>query len=109
MSEWVTVARTEDVQEDGLLQVTVDEAEVLLANVGGEYRAIGDVCTHAECSLADGWVEDGTVVCLCHGSAFDLESGEVVQGPATEAEPVFEVQIEGDEVQVRPTPGPGTG
>jgi nitrite reductase/ring-hydroxylating ferredoxin subunit len=39
--EWVTVAKTEEVPEDALLQVSVDEAEVLLANVGGAYRAIG--------------------------------------------------------------------
>jgi 3-phenylpropionate/trans-cinnamate dioxygenase ferredoxin subunit len=100
VSGFETVAKTEDVPEDGLLQVTVGEAEVLLANVGGEYRAIGDVCTHAQCSLADGWIENGTVECACHGSAFDLKTGEAVTGPATEAEPVYEVRVEGDEVQI---------
>lgn len=100
VSDWVAVAKTDEVPEDGLLSVTVDEADVLLANVGGGYRAIGDVCTHAQCSLADGWVEDGTVVCACHGSVFDLESGEAVMGPATESEPVYDLRVEGDEIQV---------
>lgn len=100
MSDWVTVARTEDVPEDGLLRVTVDETEVLLANVGGRYRAIGDVCTHAQCSLVDGWIDDGNVECACHGSVFDLKTGEVVTGPATEPEPVHEVRVDGDEIQV---------
>lgn len=105
MSDWVTVARTEDVPEDGLLRVTVDDMEVLLANVGREYRAIGDVCTHARCSLADGWIEDGNVQCACHWSVFSLETGEVVRGPATESEPVYQVRVEGDEIQVaRPRP-----
>lgn len=100
MPDWVSVAKSEDVPEDAMLQVTVGEAEVLLANVGGAYRAIGDVCTHAQCSLADGWIEGGTIVCGCHGSAFDLETGDVVMEPATEPEPVYATRVEGDEIQI---------
>jgi len=100
MPDWVSVAKTDDVPEDGVLQVRVGEAEVLLANVGGAYRAIGDVCTHAQCSLADGWIEDGTIVCACHGSAFDLGTGDVVMEPATEPEPVYAVRVEGDDIQI---------
>ena len=100
MPEWLGVAKTEDVPEEDVLQVTVGEAEVLLANVGGTYRAIGDVCTHAQCSLADGWIEEDTIVCACHGSAFNLETGDVVMGPATEAEPVYAIRVEAGEIQI---------
>ena len=100
MPDWVSVASTGDVPEDDVLQVRVGEAEVLLANVGGAYLAIGDVCTHAQCSLADGWIEDGTIVCACHGSAFDLKTGDVVMEPATEPEPVYATRVEGDEIQI---------
>jgi len=99
VSEWMTVAKAEEVPEDALLQVAVDDADVVLANVDGTYRALGDVCTHAECSLADGWIEDGTVVCICHSSAFDLETGTVVTGPAEEPVRAYQVRID-DEIQV---------
>lgn len=100
MADWLTVANPDDLPEDSLLCVDVGGDQVCLANVGGRYLALGDVCTHAECSLADGYVEDGNVVCLCHGSVFDLETGEVVTGPAEEAEPVYQVRVEGEEIQV---------
>ena len=100
MPEWVTVARTEEIAESEMVGVTVDCTELLVANVGGEYRSIGDVCTHEECSLAEGEIEEGTVVCACHGSVFDLGTGEVVEPPAMEAEPVYQVRVEGDEIQV---------
>jgi len=98
--EWVTVARAREISDGQMVSATVDGVELLVANVGGEYRSIGDVCTHAQCSLADGEIEDATVICLCHGSVFDLRSGEVLGAPATEGEPVYEARVEEDEIQV---------
>lgn len=100
MPEWVTVARAEEIPDGEMVSATVEGIELLVANVGGEYRSIGDVCTHAQCSLADGELEDATVTCLCHGSVFDLRSGEVLESPATEAEPVYQTRVEEDEIQV---------
>jgi 3-phenylpropionate/trans-cinnamate dioxygenase ferredoxin subunit len=100
MPEWVTVAKTEDVPEGELLGTTVDDLQVLVANVDGSYRAIGEVCSHAGCLLSDGWIEGDAVECMCHGSRFDLETGEVVQPPAEEPVPAYQVQVVGDEIQV---------
>jgi 3-phenylpropionate/trans-cinnamate dioxygenase ferredoxin subunit len=100
MTEWVTVARIGELDEDEMVSASVAGIELLVANVEGEYRSIGDVCTHEECSLAEGEIDEDTVTCACHGSMFDLRSGEVVAPPATEDEPVYEVRVEGDEIQV---------
>lgn len=100
MAEWVTVARSADISDGEMIGATVDGVELLVARIGDEYRSIGDVCTHEECSLAEGEIEDGAVTCACHGSIFDLSSGEVLAPPATEDEPVYEVRVEGDEIQV---------
>lgn len=100
MPDWVTVARTDELSDGEMTSAAIDGVELLVAAVGGEFRSIGDVCTHEECSLADGEIEDGTVRCSCHGSVFDLRTGEVVEPPATEDEPVYEVRVEGDEIQV---------
>ncbi|MGH8985831.1 MAG: Rieske (2Fe-2S) protein [Acidimicrobiia bacterium] len=100
MPKWVTVAGAEELSDGEMVSATVDGTELLVANVGGEYRSIGDVCTHAQCSLADGEIEGDTVTCVCHGSVFDLKSGEVLGPPATEGEPVYETRVEGDEIQV---------
>jgi 3-phenylpropionate/trans-cinnamate dioxygenase ferredoxin subunit len=100
MPEWVTVARTEDVPEGELLGAVVGDDQVLVANVGGSYRAVGEVCTHAGCLLSEGWVENGAVECMCHGSRFDLATGAVVEPPATEPLATYQVQIEGNEIQI---------
>ena len=42
------------------------------------------------CSLADdGELEGDTVTCQCHGSVFDLSTGEAIGPPATEPVAVY--------------------
>jgi nitrite reductase/ring-hydroxylating ferredoxin subunit len=100
MPKWVTLAKTEDVPEGEMVGVTVDGLELLVANVGGQYRAIGSICTHEDGPLAEGDLYDSIVTCPWHGSEFDVETGEAVTPPAMEPEPVYEVRVEGDEIQV---------
>jgi nitrite reductase/ring-hydroxylating ferredoxin subunit len=40
------------------------------------------------------------VTCPWHGSEFSLETGQVETPPATDPEPVYEVRVEGDQIQV---------
>ena len=56
-------------------------------------------CTHAECPLSDGWVEETAVRCACHGALFDLASGVPLEGPAEEAV-VVPTRVVGDRVEV---------
>ena len=100
MPDWVTVAKTGDLSEGEMIGAAVDGVELLVANVGGQYHAIGSVCTHEGGPLADGDLYEGVVTCPWHGSGFDVTTGQVEMSPATEPEPVYEVRVEGDEIQV---------
>jgi 3-phenylpropionate/trans-cinnamate dioxygenase ferredoxin subunit len=73
--------------------------QILVANVGGKYYAIGDKCTHRGCKLSSGTLkENGVVACPCHGSNFDVKTGNVVKGPAKTPEPMFQVKVEKDDI-----------
>src|SRR5215216_1698749 len=75
--EWTTVARTGELSEGEMTGGTIAGEEVLVVNLRGQYRAVGATCTHAGCSLVDdGEIDESTLTCGCHGSIFDLESGE---------------------------------
>jgi nitrite reductase/ring-hydroxylating ferredoxin subunit len=74
---------------------------ILVANVDGKYYAIGDKCTHRGCKLSGGTLkENGIVHCPCHGSDFDVKTGNVVKGPAKTPEPVYQVKVEKDDILV---------
>jgi nitrite reductase/ring-hydroxylating ferredoxin subunit len=106
VSEWVTVARVDELAEGGLIAATVEGEEVVVAKVSGECRALGAICTHEGGPLYEGEIEDGAVTCPWHGSMFDLQTGEAVAPPAEEGVPVYDVRVEADEIQVRAPSGP---
>lgn len=76
------------------VRVKVGDHRIAMFRVGDEVFAIGDVCSHAEASLAEGEVWDGSVECPRHGSNFDLRTGEPGALPATVAVPTYEVSVE---------------
>jgi nitrite reductase/ring-hydroxylating ferredoxin subunit len=94
------VAKTGDIPEGEMRAFEVGGEDVTIANVDGAFYAFNDVCTHAMCSLAEGDLEGTTVTCACHGSEFDVTSGDVLGGPATEPVDSYEVSVEGDDIQV---------
>ena len=57
---------------------------VVVARTEEGYAAFEDRCTHKGGPLSDGTLICGTVQCPWHGSQFDVHSGEVKCGPATE-------------------------
>ncbi|MBE2997524.1 bifunctional 3-phenylpropionate/cinnamic acid dioxygenase ferredoxin subunit [Nocardiopsis sp. HNM0947] len=68
----------------------------------GEFYALDDTCTHAEASLADGWIEDGEVECPMHSGRFCLSTGEALCMPATENARTHKVEIGDDGLWLHP-------
>ena len=100
MTEFTSVAKGRDVSEGEMAAFNVSGQKVAVAHVQGSFYAFGDICTHKRCSLADGELEGTTVTCPCHGSQFDVTTGEVLNPPATEPVPVYSLRVEDDEIQV---------
>ncbi len=98
--EFTPVAREADIPAGEMRSFQVGGEDIAVANVDGAFHAFGDVCTHAHCSLSDGDLDGTTVTCACHGSEFDVTSGEVRGGPAAEPVDSYEVRIEGGEIRI---------
>jgi nitrite reductase/ring-hydroxylating ferredoxin subunit len=91
---FVKVASKEEVPEGKIKLVEANGTPVLLANIAGGYYAIGNKCTHRGCKLSSGTLDGGIVKCPCHGSKFNVKTGETVHGPATKPEPKYTVKVE---------------
>lgn len=76
------------------VRVTVGDHRVAMFRIGDDVYAIGDRCSHAEASLAEGEVFGTEVECPRHGSEFDLKTGEPGALPATRPVPTYEVSVE---------------
>ncbi len=102
MEDFVKVAKRGDVAPGEMKLVDVGNEQVVLANVGIAIVAFNNVCPHAECDLAFGALEGEELECDCHGSRFNVRTGELLNGPALEPLTVYTVRLEGDDILVGP-------
>jgi nitrite reductase/ring-hydroxylating ferredoxin subunit/uncharacterized membrane protein len=105
--EWKIVATTDELKEGEPLLVDADDLPKLLYRTGDAIYALSNRCTHAGGPLNEGEFDEShkggpCVKCPWHQSVFHLKDGSVVHGPATVPEPVYDVQVTGDKIAVRP-------
>jgi 3-phenylpropionate/trans-cinnamate dioxygenase ferredoxin subunit len=76
---------------------------ISIARVDDRLYAFDDLCTCADqaCPLSGGLLTGTMIMCQCHGSRFDITTGAVINGPATEALNVYEVQEVEGSIQIR--------
>ena len=92
--ELTPVCAEGDVTPGHPVRVLVDDRPVLVVrDDDGVIRAVDDTCTHADISLADGFVEGRTVECWAHGARFDLVTGTALALPASEPLHVRATQV----------------
>jgi 3-phenylpropionate/trans-cinnamate dioxygenase ferredoxin component len=80
--------------------IRIEDPEIAVFNVNGEFFAIKDVCTHDQAQLSDGELTGETISCPWHGACFSVKTGEVLSLPATEPVETFPVVLKEDDVYV---------
>lgn len=68
------------------------------------YRAILDVCSHADVALSEGEVEGCALECWLHGSQFDLRTGRPLSLPAILPVPVYDVRVVDGAIEISTEP-----
>ncbi|PXY30076.1 (2Fe-2S)-binding protein [Prauserella coralliicola] len=98
--EYVRVARSGQVPDGYVRRFFAGELEIAVARLRGKPYATSNYCTHLDCLLSSGKLVDEGIGCSCHGSVFDLETGEPVCPPATEPIRTYPVREEDGEIFV---------
>ena len=96
----VTLGSTSAVPQFGLTKFEAGGYEIAVGNVEGTFYAFSDICTHRGCSLSEGELDGTTLECICHGSRFDVSTGDVLRGPAKRSVQVYAVRVQGDALVV---------
>jgi 3-phenylpropionate/trans-cinnamate dioxygenase ferredoxin subunit len=99
MGDWTSVGAEEGRAD--LDAVVIGGREIALARLdSGSWVAFDNSCPHEDCPLAEGDLEGDSIICHCHSSAFDVHTGEVLEGPADEPLSVYPARVENGELQV---------
>ena len=103
--DFVAVLPENELKDNSMRCVKAGEVNVLLARQNGKTFAIAHTCSHLGGPLSEGDLLEGRVRCPWHNSVFSLEDGSVVEGPATEPQPSFEVRTRNGQIEVRLSQG----
>ena len=100
MTEFVKVARVEDIPPGERKFHDFDYDTVIILNVGGEFYCIADLCSHDDGPLEDGPLDGYSIECPRHGACFDVRTGAVLALPATSPIPTYEVKVEDGDIYI---------
>lgn len=94
MAEFIDAVSDDDLLDESALVIEVKGREIALVRSGGEVYALQNECSHAGQALGDGeLIEEGVLECPGHGATFNVATGEVIGGPATEPVETFDVEV----------------
>ena len=99
--ERIFVGRTTDIISGQMKKISIDENEIVIININGDYFAIDDTCTHAGGSISEGKLDDSTIICDWHGAQFDCKNGKLLKFPAKINDlKSYKIVIESDKIFV---------
>lgn len=87
--------------DNHLERVMVAGNPVALLRLNGKYCAIGATCSHAGGPLDEGELHGDVVTCPWHGSRFSMRDGHVLTGPATFAQPRYDVRVRDGQIELK--------
>jgi nitrite reductase/ring-hydroxylating ferredoxin subunit/uncharacterized membrane protein len=101
LPEWTPVLPLQELAEGRPQRVQVDGAGLVLYRSGEKVTAVGEYCPHLAAPMVDGWIDRGRVVCPWHGSRFDVDSGEVLRGPAVTPLSCYQARLVDGMIELR--------
>jgi nitrite reductase/ring-hydroxylating ferredoxin subunit len=96
----VHVASLDDIDDPGMHQVDVEGAKIFLVRVGDDINAVGATCPHAGAPLVEGIQHGDRLICPWHKATFCARTGEVLEPPALDALPRYDVRVDGQRILV---------
>lgn len=97
--EFITVAKKDDLKPGECKVIEVNDKQVALHNVDGEFFATSNTCLHQGGPLGEGMLEGNIVTCPWHGWKYDVKTGVSPENAQVKVE-TFEVKVENDEVKI---------
>lgn len=93
---------TAEVSGDCPVRCETKEATYAVFQLGKDYFAIADACTHGPGSLSEGYVEGSEVECPFHQGRFDIRTGCPTAAPCTEPVQTWKVHVVGEQICIDP-------
>jgi nitrite reductase/ring-hydroxylating ferredoxin subunit len=78
------VLKSDELANGAMAAVSVNGVPIALYRVEGQVFATGNVCTHQQAFLTDGYLEGEHIECPLHQGVFCVRTGKAMGGPVYE-------------------------
>lgn len=99
----VGLCSADEVVPDTPVRVVVNGTAYAVFNLGGQFYATQDECTHGPGSLAEGFVVGCEIECPFHQGRFDIRTGQATAAPCTAALRVWTVRVRNGQLCIDPS------
>ncbi|HYL11045.1 MAG TPA: Rieske (2Fe-2S) protein [Candidatus Acidoferrales bacterium] len=96
---FLRAAKKDEILPGTIREFQIDGKTIALANVGGKFYAINNVCLHRGGPLGQGVLEGKVVTCPWHGWEYDVATGKIAQNPAVGVD-CYAVEVRGEDIFV---------
>lgn len=102
--ESMRIPNPPEIEAEGIAIVqATDGREIVLLESDGQLRAIDRLCPHEDGDLSECLMVGAHIKCPVHGYIFDLSNGRCLNRQGYDAQ-VYDVEVDGDTVVLRPRP-----
>lgn len=96
---FVRTVKVDEVPPGTIRELQVEGKVIALANVGGKFYAVDNVCLHRGGPLGQGLLQNQNVTCPWHAWQYDVTTGKVLQNPAVGVD-CYPTEVRGQDVFV---------
>lgn len=96
----IKAAKIDELKPGTIKRINAEGEPMLLCNVGGEYFAVSDMCSHEDFSLSYGCLKGYDIECSLHGARFDVRTGEPTMEPAESAIATFPIVFQDQSILI---------
>ena len=97
---FIKICKDSEIKEGAIKAFHTKQGALVVVRHNGELHAFQENCTHADFSLADGYLDGDLLVCHAHEAAFHLKDGTVAEMPATEDLETYPVRVQDGDIEV---------
>lgn len=97
--EKVFLCKINDLEENQVKKIENKiYGDIAVYNLGGNFYATADLCTHATASLAEGDIEEDLIICPVHWGQFHIPTGKAQGFPCEIDLRTYPVEVDDDDI-----------
>ncbi|QGA69018.1 Rieske (2Fe-2S) protein [Sulfolobus sp. E11-6] len=97
----VKLCNVRDINEGEIKGFRVENKNIMVIKIDNKIYVYDALCTHRNCNLARmGLLKNNRIICTCHETEFDIETGKPISGLARKPLTKYEFEVEDDIINI---------